>query len=100
MSKELAAIPDSTSALAKLSVMLIKEQKWDESIPYLNKVLSANPNDFTANYHLGQVYRMKKDCARARAFLKAAASVAVAPDDKKDASQAMKQLVKDCGNSE
>jgi tetratricopeptide (TPR) repeat protein len=98
LTKELAAIPDSISAREDLVFILIKDQKYDETIPYLNAILSINPNDVFANYQMGRIYLTKKDCPRARAHLKTAAWAATRSSDVSDVKDAMKQLIKDCGS--
>jgi tetratricopeptide (TPR) repeat protein len=97
LTRELSAIPDSIPAREALVVLLVKDQKLDEAIPYLNAILSINPNDVFANYQMGQIYRTRKDCARARAHLKTAASFAIRSSDVSDVKDAIKQLAKECG---
>jgi tetratricopeptide (TPR) repeat protein len=97
LTKELAAIPDSIPAREGLVFLLIKDQRYDEAIPHLNAILAINPNDVFANYQMGQIYRTRKDCVRARAYMKTAASEASRSSDINDVKDAMKQLVRDCG---
>ena len=64
----------------------------------MNAILAINPNDVFANYQMGQIYRTKKDCSRARDYMKTAKWAATRTSDVDDVKQAMKQLVKDCGS--
>jgi Tfp pilus assembly protein PilF len=98
LTRELSAIPDSIQAREGIVVMLVKEQKFDEAIPYLEGILSINSNDVFANYQMGQIYRTRKDCTQARAYLKKAASVATKSNDISDVNDALKQWVKECGS--
>jgi len=96
--RELSAIPDSIPARDGIIILLIKDQKFDDAIPYLDAILRINSNDVFANYQMGQIFRVKKDCARARPYLKRAAAEARRPSDVTDVKNAMKEFVKDCGN--
>src|SRR5262249_1263405 len=96
--RELSAIPDSIPTREGLVFLLVKDQKYDEAIPYLNGILSINSNDVFANYQMGQICRTRKECARARAYLKKAGAAATRASDVGDVKDAMKQLVKECGS--
>src|SRR5262249_53218316 len=96
--KELSAIPGSIPAREGLINLLIKDQKFDEAIPYLKGMFSINSNDVFANYQMGQIYRTKGQCALARAYLKrAGGGAATRSSDVSDVRDAMRQLVKECG---
>jgi len=95
--REISAIPDSISAREGIVALLVKDQKFDEAIPYLDGILAINSNDVFANYQMGQIYRTRKDCAQARAYLKRAASFAIRSSDVSDVKDAIKQLAKECG---
>jgi tetratricopeptide (TPR) repeat protein len=95
--KELSGIPDSIPAREGIVDLLVRNQKFDEAIPYVMGILSINPNDVYANYQMAQIYRTKKDCPRARAYLEKAASAATTASDMSDVKDVRKQLIKECG---
>jgi len=59
-------------------------------------MLSLAPNDFYANYQLGQIYRTRTECAKARKHLLSAQSAARTPDDVKAVRDAWRQLQQHC----
>jgi tetratricopeptide (TPR) repeat protein len=97
LQKEVKASPYSETALQDLTIMLLKQKKYDDAIPYVRRILSTNPNDVFANYQMSQIYRIQNDCARAWAYLKVAQSGAVRPEDIDDANKAVKQMETQCG---
>jgi tetratricopeptide (TPR) repeat protein len=96
LKQQLAADPSNYDALSTLAYRLIEDKKFDEALPQLNRIVSMVPNDFRANYQLWQVYRAKKDCAAARAYLAAAASAASDADETKVIQDARATLAREC----
>lgn len=97
LERQLAANPQSYKALQTLSYRLIELKKYDEALPYLEGLIAINPNDFTANFHLGEIYLSKDDCQNARAFFRAAQSAGSKPEDVKNIELGMRKLVRQCG---
>jgi tetratricopeptide (TPR) repeat protein len=99
LKKQIAVFPTDYYALQTLSYRFIQGKRYDDSLPYLERMLAIVPNDFDANYQMGQVYRTKKDCARARMYLTSAKQAASRPEDTKAIDEALTQLQRQCGAS-
>jgi tetratricopeptide (TPR) repeat protein len=97
LERQVAANPTSYKPLQTLSYRLIELKKYEEAQPYLERLLAINPNDFTANFHLGEIYLNKEDCPNARAFIRAAKSAASRPEDNKLVELAIRKLAQQCG---
>jgi protein O-mannosyl-transferase len=99
LKRQVAAFPGDRNSLQILSSRLIEDKRYDDALPYLDTMLTMVPNGFFPNYELGQIYRTKKDCARASRYLTAAKRVASGPEDTKAIEDALSQLQKECGGS-
>ena len=97
--REIAIFPNSYDALQSLSFRLIEDKQYEQSLPYLQRMLRSAPGDFYANYQIGQIYRSWSDCAQASAFLNAAKRAASNADDTKTIGDALAGLQQQCGNS-
>lgn len=97
LERQLAADPQSYKALQTLSYRLIELKRYDEALPYLEGLLAINPNDFNANFHLGEIYLSKDDCRNASSFVRAARSAASKPEDDKLVQLAIRKLAQQCG---
>ncbi|HSB11834.1 MAG TPA: hypothetical protein VLM38_20265 [Blastocatellia bacterium] len=100
LKKRVDVFPNDQDALMSLSYRLIEDKSYDEALPYLDRILSVNPNDFYANYQYGQIYRTKNDCSRAGEFLNLAKRVASSPEDTKNVGDALSGLQLQCSGSE
>lgn len=96
LKRQLAANP-RYRPLQTLSYRLIELKRYDEALPYLDQLLAINPNDFSTNFHIGEIYLSKEDCENARRFFKAAQSAASKPDDVKLVEVAARSVVQKCG---
>ncbi len=97
LERQAAANPTSYKPLQTLSYRLIELKRYDEALPYLERLIAINPNDFTANFHLGEIYLSRPDCENARAFIRAAKSAASRPEDNKLVELAIRKLTQQCG---
>jgi tetratricopeptide (TPR) repeat protein len=97
LERQLAMNPKSYKPLQTLSYRLIELKRYDEALPYLERLLDINPNDFNANFHMGEIYLSKDDCQNARAFVRAAQSAASKQEDFKLVDLAIRKLVQQCG---
>lgn len=97
LERQLAANPKSYKLLQTLSYRLIELKRYDEALPHLEGLIKINPNDFTANFHLGEIYLSREDCKNARAFIRAAQSAASGPEDNKLVDLALRKLAQQCG---
>lgn len=97
LERQVAANPKSYKPLQTLSYRLIELKKYDEALPYLGALIAINPSDFTANFHLGEIYLSRDDCGNARAFIRAAQSAASKPEDNKLVELAIRKLAQQCG---
>ena len=95
--KQIEANPLNLQALNNLTRRLIVENRYDEALPYLAQTISIDPNNFSANCHLGQIYQKKNDCSRARAYLSTARSAAVRPDQGRVINDLDAALDRQCG---
>jgi protein O-mannosyl-transferase len=99
LTRQLAVFPTDYDSLQSLSFSLIERKRYDEASPYLERILSMVPNDFYANYELGQIHRTKKDCARATRYLRRAEAAAANPEDTKAIKDALIGLEQECPES-
>lgn len=97
LERQLAAIPNGYKPLQTLSYRLIELKRYDEALPYLERLLAINPNDFTSNFHMGEIYLSRDDCKNARGFFRAAHSAGSKPEDAKLVEVAIRRLVQRCG---
>ena len=96
LGREIDALQYPYAPLQDLSNRLVEQKRYDEALPYLTRMLSLAPNDFYANYQLGQIYRTRTECAKARKHLLSAQSAARTPDDVKAVRDAWRQLQQHC----
>jgi protein O-mannosyl-transferase len=94
--QQLLVMPYDYDALYAVSYRLVDDKKYDEAIPYLDRMRGMLPNDFYANYQLGQIQRAKKSCAEARPYLTTARASASNPDEIKTAEDALRGLKQEC----
>ena len=99
LTRQLAVFPSDYFSLQSLSFCLIEGKRYDEALPYLERILAMAPNDFYANYELGQIYRTKNDCARATNYLRTARPAASNPEDTKAIGDALNGLEQECAGS-
>lgn len=99
LKKQIALFPSDYYPLQTLSSRLIQDKRYDDALPYLDRMLAMVPNAFYANYQLGQIYRTKKDCATASRYLTTAEARASSPEDTKAIQDALSQLQQQCGGS-
>ena len=99
LKQQCALFPGDHLPLQILSSRLIQDKRYDDALPYLDKLFAIVPNDFFANYQLGQIYRTKKDCATASRYLNTARALASSPEDTKAIQDALSQLQQQCGGS-
>lgn len=97
LERQLVMNPQSYKPLQTLSYRLIELKRYDEAVRYLERLLAINPNDFNANFHLGEIYLSKDDCQNARVFFRAAQAAGSKPEDVKNIELAMRKLVRQCG---
>jgi tetratricopeptide (TPR) repeat protein len=97
LKREVGAVPNATVAIERLTASLIKQSKYDDTIPYLSGMLKANPNDVYANFQFSQICRVRGDCARAWAYLKIAKSGATQPADVQDIAKGKQMIEQQCG---
>lgn len=95
--KQADANPFNLQALDNLSRRLILENRYDEALPYLDRIISIDPNNFSANCHLGQIYQRKNDCGKARTYFLTARSAAVKSDQGKVIDDLDAGLARQCG---
>jgi tetratricopeptide (TPR) repeat protein len=95
--KQAEANPLNLQALNNLSRRLLLENNYDEALPYLERTIVIDPNDFSANCHLGQIYQKKNDCRKARAYLSIARSAAIKPEQSKMIDDLDAGLEHQCG---
>ncbi len=99
LKRQVAGFPTDYYALRSLSFRLIEDKRYDDALPYLERMLAMVPNDFYTNYQLGQIYRTKKDCEKAGGFLTTAQPAASSPDDSKAIQDALARFQQECGGS-
>lgn len=97
LKRQLGADPQSYKVLQTLSYRLIELKRYDDALPYLERLIVINANDFNANFHLGEIYLDRDDCNNARGFFKAAQSAASKPEDGKLVELAIKKFAQQCG---
>lgn len=95
--KRADANPRNLQALNNLSRWLILENRYDDALPYLERIIVIDPNDFNANCHLGQIYQKKDDCPKARAYFSTARSAAVRAEQDKVIDDLDAGLERQCG---
>jgi tetratricopeptide (TPR) repeat protein len=96
LSKHLAVHPNSPQVLEDISHLLIEQKRFDEAVAYLERLLALDQNGFFANYNLGQIYRSKKECARARDFFLASRRGAATPEEGNAVEKAFGVLEQTC----
>jgi tetratricopeptide (TPR) repeat protein len=95
--KQAEANPRDPLSLNSFANRLMQEKRHDEAMPYLERVLALDAENFNANYRIGEILLTKNDCARARAFF-ATARDAVADSEQQQAVQvAFANLEQRCG---
>jgi tetratricopeptide (TPR) repeat protein len=99
LKRQVGIFSDSSYALQVLSTRLIEDKRYDEAVLYLERILTMLPNDFYANYQLGQIYRTKNECDRSGRYLTAAKQAASGPEDVRAIDQAFAQLQQQCAGS-
>ncbi|HXG67634.1 MAG TPA: hypothetical protein VNO70_21200 [Blastocatellia bacterium] len=96
LNRQLAAQPHRLDALQRIAFLKIEDKKYDEALPLLQRMLALSPNDYFANYNLGQYYRVNTDCGKARAHLNAARAATTKEDEIKLVQNALRQLDQVC----
>lgn len=96
LNRQLAVNPGSTQALEDVSNLLIEQKRFDEAIPYLERLLALNPNGFFPNFNLGHIYRSKNECGRARSFFLASQVGAATAEEVKAVKDAFTALDYSC----
>lgn len=99
LKRQVAFFSNSYYPLQSLSTRLIDDKRYDDAVPYLERMLTMVPNDFYANYQLGQIYRTKKECDRSGRYLNVAKQAASDPDDVKAIEEALTKLQQQCAGS-
>jgi protein O-mannosyl-transferase len=99
LKRQVAFFYNSYFPLQVLSTRLIEDKRYDEAVPYLERMLTMASSDFFANYQLGQIYRTKKECDRSGRYLTAAKQAASDPEDAKAIVEAFSLLQQQCGGS-
>ncbi|PYT08738.1 MAG: hypothetical protein DMF60_04105 [Acidobacteria bacterium] len=99
LKRQVGSFSNSSYPLQVLSTRLIEDKRYDEAVPYLERILAMGPNDFYANYQLGQIYRTKNECDRSSRYLTAAKQAASGPDDAKAIEEAFTKLQQQCSGS-
>jgi tetratricopeptide (TPR) repeat protein len=99
LKRQVAAFPGDPNPLQVLSTRLVEDKKYDEALPYLEKMFTMAPDGFYANYQLGQIYRTKNDCGRAGEYLRKAKLAASGLEDTKAIEDALTKLQQQCGGS-
>ena len=91
-----AAFSVEHEPLEQISTLLIEYKRYDEAIPYLEKLLSLVPRDFYANYQLSRAYAAKDECGKAQAYLSVAQSAALNAEQQKDVQKAQSEIEQAC----
>lgn len=60
----------SIEPLLGITLPLAGQEKWDEVVKTYQKILSIDPNNYTANLRLGQIYFNRKEYSKAETLLK------------------------------
>jgi tetratricopeptide (TPR) repeat protein len=97
--REVAAFPDDPNAVQTLTTRMVEDKRFDEALPYLEKMFTMAPNGFYANYQLGQIHRTRTDCGKAGEYLGRAKQVASEPEDTKAIDEALRRFQQQCGGS-
>jgi tetratricopeptide (TPR) repeat protein len=96
LGRHLAVNPASRDALVSIAQLFIDQKRYDEAVPYLEQLLALDGGDFFANYNLGQIYRSKNDCGRARSFINAARLAAASSEEVRAVEDASRALDRTC----
>jgi tetratricopeptide (TPR) repeat protein len=96
LSKHLAVNPSSRDTLQSIAQLFIDQKRHDEAVPYLERLLALDGGDFFTNYNLGQIYRSKNECGRARSHLDAARLAASSSEEVKAVETAFRALDQTC----
>jgi len=99
LKRQVSFFSNSYSPLQVLSTRLIEDKRYDDAVSYLERMLTMVPNDFYANYQLGQIYRTKNECDRSGRYLTAAKQAASGPDDANAIEEALSKLQQQCAGS-
>lgn len=99
LKRQVETFPTDTYSLQTLSSRFIEAKRYDDALPYLQRLLAIIPGDFFANYEMGQIHRTKNDCSAARGFLTVAKAAASNPEDTKAIDDALKEFQQQCGGS-
>lgn len=94
-----AFFPNSSYTLQLLTTRLIDDRRFDDAIPYLERMLGMASNAFYANYQLGQIYRTKNECDRSGRYFEVAKRAASGPEDAKAIVEAVALLQQQCAGS-
>lgn len=97
--RQVTIFSDAYYPLQLLSTRLVEAKRYDDALPYLDRMLTMVPADFFTNYQLGQIYRTRNDCERASRHLSTARTVASGPDDSRAIDDALTKLQQQCGGS-
>ncbi|MFY9553492.1 MAG: hypothetical protein WAV47_02105 [Blastocatellia bacterium] len=97
LGRQVTYFPNDYYSLQAISYRLIEDKRYDDASPYLERILAIVPNDFYGSYQLGQIYRSKSDCAKARSYMAIARTGAADADDIKAVDGAMNAIRQQCG---
>lgn len=76
---------------------LMEQKRYDEAVPYLERVLALDPGNFNGNYRMGEILLTKNDCANARARFEFARSAVAAAEQEQAIQIAFANLEQRCG---
>ncbi|HSE98082.1 MAG TPA: tetratricopeptide repeat protein [Blastocatellia bacterium] len=92
----LAINPFSADTLMSISSLLIDQKRFDEAIPYLERLLSFDPTGFYGNFNLGHIYRTKNECEKARSYFNRSRPAASGAEEVKAVGDALLMLDQQC----
>lgn len=81
----LALAPEDISLLNTLASLYIQEQRWNETVPLLQKLMTLDPENYLYPLQMAQIYVQLGDTATARSFAQQA--LELAPDAEKPGIQ-------------
>jgi protein O-mannosyl-transferase len=96
LQRMVGAFPNSYQPLEQISRLLMGYKRYDEVVPYLERMLRQAPGDFFANQQLGLVYAARGDCERARSYLDAARAVASGANRQKELQETQSEIAQLC----
>lgn len=97
LKRQADANPSNLRVLDNLSRSLILLDRYEEALPYLERIIALDPANFSANCHVGQIYQKRNDCRAARSYFATARSSAVRSDQLKSINELDAGLERQCG---